>query len=413
MHLDGDAFFASVHAALDPKLRGVPVVTGHDRGIVSSMSYEAKKLGITRATPIYQVKKLYPQVRIVSSDYDAYAIYSERMKNIISRYIPHVEKYSIDECFADFSYLPKQNLVDFQTILHSIQNDIERELAISVSLGLAPTKTLAKLASKLEKPHGVVVIEEKGIVSSTSMLPIEMVWGIGFRTARILTRVGIKTIGDFISQKRDWVLKHFSKNILEIWEELQGIRRHSVVSHVGDHQKSISHTRSFDTKKATKNFVYGEIITHLDQVFAKLRSQNLKTRHASLFLKTKELQYHTEHIDFGVMVDAPTSVVVEAVTSVFNRLWNLQSTYKASGVTLYALVKNDNVQPSLFDNQKDNQQESSSLFVAIDTLRRKFGSNAVVIAAAKQSFAYGRSTPSHILKKGMRRLPIIWLGYAR
>ncbi len=164
MHLDGDSFFASVETAKNPSLRGKPVVTGFERGIATAMSKEAKKLGITRAMPIFRIRKEFPQVRIVESDYDAYAVFSRRMFDIIRRYTDIVEEYSIDECFADFTGIPgfapdaSGSFEAARPILEQIKKDIARELDISVSLGLASTRVLAKTASKSQKPDGLTII---------------------------------------------------------------------------------------------------------------------------------------------------------------------------------------------------------------------------------------------------------------
>jgi len=158
--MDGDAFFVSCEVAKNPKLKGKPVVTGEERGIVSALSYEAKALGITRGMSIYKVKKDYPRVIVVPGDYKSYAKYSGMMFDIVRRYADDVEEYSIDECFADLTGLDKPLKMSYEEIGQRIKKEINDELGLSVSVGLASSKVLAKVASKYVKPNGFTIIEK-------------------------------------------------------------------------------------------------------------------------------------------------------------------------------------------------------------------------------------------------------------
>ena len=157
--MDGDAFFVGVEMAKNPKLKNKPVVTGEERGIVSALSYEAKALGIVRGMPIFKVKKDFPQVIVVPGDYKSYARYSSLMFDIVRRYADDVEEYSIDECFADLTGLDKPLKMSYKEIAERIKKEINEELDLSVSIGIAPTKVLAKVASKWVKPNGLTIIE--------------------------------------------------------------------------------------------------------------------------------------------------------------------------------------------------------------------------------------------------------------
>jgi DNA polymerase-4/DNA polymerase V len=158
LHMDGDAFFVSVEVAKDPSLRGKPVVTGAERGIVSALSYEAKALGVTRGMPIFRVKKLFPTVIVLPGDYQSYAKYSSMMFDIVRRYADDVEEYSIDECFAELTGLDKPLKMTYREIAERIKQEVNVELDLSVTVGVAPTKVLAKVASKWVKPNGLTII---------------------------------------------------------------------------------------------------------------------------------------------------------------------------------------------------------------------------------------------------------------
>ena len=151
VHVDGDAFFASCEVAKNPRLRGKPVVVGGLRGIAVALTYEAKRLGVTRGMPVYQIKKMFPSVVILPGDYDLYEMIAHRMYAIVRRFTPVVEEYSVDECFADIT----RELAP-EDIAACIKMTLEQELGVSFSVGLATTKVLAKVASKHNKPSGLV-----------------------------------------------------------------------------------------------------------------------------------------------------------------------------------------------------------------------------------------------------------------
>ncbi|MCK4799371.1 DNA polymerase IV, partial [Candidatus Parcubacteria bacterium] len=138
IHIDGDSFFVSCEIAKNPKLKGKPVVTGLERGIVSALSYEAKEKGVKRAMRIDEVKKICPDAIFLSSDYETYSLFSLRMYNIVRRYTPAVEEYSIDECFADLTGLRRSLGMSYENMASKIKNELDSELGITFSVGLAP-----------------------------------------------------------------------------------------------------------------------------------------------------------------------------------------------------------------------------------------------------------------------------------
>src|SRR5215471_3252688 len=148
LHIDGDAFFASCEQSRAPELRGKPVVTGKERGIAASMSYEAKAKGVTRGMRLYEVKKLCPDAVILPSDYETYSLLSQRMFAIVRRYTPDVEEYSIDECFADLTGLRRPLRMSYQDMALRIKKDLDTELGFTFSVGLAPNKVVAKIGGR-------------------------------------------------------------------------------------------------------------------------------------------------------------------------------------------------------------------------------------------------------------------------
>src|SRR5439155_1614121 len=143
VHIDGDAFFASCEQARDPALKGRPVITGKERGIVASMSYEAKALGVTRAMRLFEVRKLCPDAVILPSDYETYSLLSKRLFAIVRRFTPDVEEYSIDECFADLTGLRRALGMKYITMAQKIKESLDAELGFTFSFGLAPNKFIS------------------------------------------------------------------------------------------------------------------------------------------------------------------------------------------------------------------------------------------------------------------------------
>ena len=184
LHVDADGFFAGVEQALNPALRGKPVVTGAERGIIAAASYEAKAQGIKRGLQLHEAKKLCPDLVILPSDYEAYSLYSQRMFSILRRFTPNVEEYSIDEAFADLAGCGDVLGCPLETVAERLRNAVSGEMGLTVSVGISLTKTLAKLCSKFRKPNGQTILRREHIPVMLKRTPIAKVWGIGPAKAR-------------------------------------------------------------------------------------------------------------------------------------------------------------------------------------------------------------------------------------
>ena len=225
IHIDADSFFASCEQSLNPLLRGKPLITGRERGIASAVSIEAKRLGIKRGMSIREIKEICPTIIYLPSDYETYSLISKRMFEIVRRYTNVLEEYSIDECFADISGLRRPLYMSYRTIAEHIKHDLEQELGMTFSLGLAPTKVLAKLGSKWNKPSGLVIIPGTELHLFLRKVPIQDVWGIGEQTTKHMQGLGINTAFDLARMEWNLVNGHFTKPHQEIWHELRGNAR--------------------------------------------------------------------------------------------------------------------------------------------------------------------------------------------
>ncbi|MBO4541458.1 MAG: DNA polymerase IV [Bacilli bacterium] len=224
MHIDLNAFFVTCEEIRDPSLIGKPVMIGHAgrSGIVSTCSYAARKYGVHSGQPTFQAQKLCPNLIIIPGDYSYYSLMSDSFYVYLKRYSEIIERASIDECFVDMSKA-MMGEKDPEGFLRRLQNGLKEETGLSCSIGIAPTKWLAKMASDMKKPMGLTFLRKRDIPTLLYPLPIESFWGIGKKTAPRLRGKGIKTIGDLAAflEKED-AEKEFGKFYYTLKQWLNG-----------------------------------------------------------------------------------------------------------------------------------------------------------------------------------------------
>ncbi|MEN9582851.1 MAG: hypothetical protein RL641_805 [Candidatus Parcubacteria bacterium] len=390
LHIDGDAFFAACTVALHPELEGLPVVTGYERGIATAISYEAKALGITRAMPIHEIKRQFPQVVIMESDYSAITIFSKRMINIVRRFSPVVEEYSIDECFADLTDLYASSKLSPIDIARKIQKEIGDNLNISVSVGIGPTKVLAKTASKYKKPHGITVITQENKTEHLSKVPVGDVWGIGRRTTVFLESVGVKTAQDFTELSEKWIDATLAKPFIELWHELRGnslLRVHS--REEAKDQQSISKTGTFNPPSRSPIYVFAELSKNIENACAKMRSEGLRGKRAVMFIKRQDFKYHSIECVVEHPTNSPEAFLAIAKER-FAEIFKKGEDYRATGFTVYDLS------PLPLQNDLFGQTESTDRFEkvhqAMDSIDQFFGKHTVHLGTTARALIRRKSS---------------------
>lgn len=377
IHIDGDSFFVAVELTRRPDLFGKPVITGGERGIASAMSREAKKLGITRAMPVFKIKKEFPEVIILPSDFTLYQMYSDRMTKIVMRYTEEVERYSIDECFARVTADESEVL----RILELIQRDIDIELGISVSLGAAVNKTIAKLASGEAKPHGIRVVHigsEREYMKGTQ---ISSVWGVGRATQKTLGMYKIVSVADMFQRPYEWYAERFAKPFLETYVELSGVRVFQVSSSIDAH-KSIAKTQSFPFFLTEYADIFAELSRNIELACARLRQERLTVSKVHFFLRLKDFSYISESFTLG-SPSQQASFIIEHVERRLSKIWH-NGVYRSSGVTFYGLEGEECEQLSLFENSQ-HDQKIDSLQKNIDSLVQEIGSFGIMLGSSLAS----------------------------
>ncbi len=375
IHLDADAFFASCEQAVHPELRGKPVITGKERGIVAAASYEAKALGISRGVSLYDVKKICPEAVIVPSDYETYSLFSVRMFEILRRFSPDVEEYSIDEAFVDLTGLRRSFHGPYGSIAHQMQDTIEQELGITVSVGVSLSKVLAKIGSKHKKPRGITLIPGRDIHLFLEKLPVEKVWGIGPNTAAFLGKFGIRTALQFAKKDEGFIQRHLSKPYLEIWHELNGRSVYPVVTESKSSYQSISKTKTFTPPSHDETFVFAQLSKNLENACIKARRYRLTATRLLLFIRTQEFR------DAGleIRLSRPTSFPADLFSPLregFEEIYRPHTLYRQTGVVLAGLLPETKVQYSLFDDTT-RIEKIGKIYDAVDIIAEKYGKYTV------------------------------------
>ena len=449
LHIDGDAFFASVEISRKPDLKGLAVVVGEERGIACALTYEAKKLGVYRGMPIFQIKQQFPKVVVLSSHFELYEKYNENLVKILNEYLPIVEPYSIDECFTTLpsferselegkKYSCSATLPSFERsklegkkyscsalipfdeeseILEFVKNlktKVQTSLGITFSFGISTTKTLAKIASKKEKPNGcTILINENKITEALKETPIGSVWGIGNQTSAKLLSKNIKTAFEFINMPREVIKELFSEPVIETWEELRGIKI-SEVSNEHSDQKSIQSTRALIKETSLEQEIFSELSRNIEVGCENLRTANLFTNSVSAFLKHADGLRQRESISTILpMYTQDPKVILKFLRPLISSILDKSTHYKATGISLLNLKRQNFITDDLFGSQSTHLSKNRHLEV-IDALNRKFGDFSILHATSLSAVSKRREDFLKREKKDSYEynLPLPYMGEA-
>lgn len=380
LHIDGDAFFAACEVAKNPKLRGKPVVTGKERGIVSAATYEAKALGIKRGMTLSEVRKICPGAVILPSDYETYSLFSLRMYAIVRRYTPDIEEYSIDECFADLTGLRRTFRMSYPQIAEKIQQQLEHELGMTFSIGVSATKTLAKIGSKWKKPSGLTVIPLRSASSYLKAIKVDAVWGIGPQTSALLNKYGIRTAYDFAHKDEAWIKAHVSKPYFETWNELNGVVANELNLTGRETYQSISKTKTFTPPSKDPAYVYAQLSKNVENACIKARRWKLSTPIVFFFLKTQDFRYSGYEVKLPFPTSNPIDILKE-ISTYFPRVFRKNTLYRATGITLINLTEEGTTQLDLFGQVKESEA-IKRVFESTDKLAERYGKHVVFLGSS-------------------------------
>ena len=374
IHIDMDAFYASVEIRDNPKLRGQPVIVGaaENRGVVSAASYEARKFGVHSAMPSSKAKQLCPHAVFLPVRMSHYAAISQQIREIFHRFTPLVEPLSLDEAFLDASGSEKL-FGTSEAIARQIKEQISSELNLVASAGVAPNKFLAKIASDLNKPDGFVLVPEGGEQDFLDPLPIKRIWGIGNKGQEKFHRLGITTVKQLRSVSLSDMSTHFGKLGEHCWRLANCLDDRLVVP--DRNAKSISHETTFREDIVEPELLRSVIVQLCDQVARRLRRNDIVG--ATLQMKLRFSDFRT--ISRAQKLDPPTNVtedIRQAAIEVFDRALPEPTPIRLIGVGVSHLQSaNAKRQKSLFDESEHERQ--SKLDAVRDDIQNQFGSAGI------------------------------------
>ncbi len=379
MHVDADGFFAAVEQALDPTLRGRPVVTGAERGIIAAASYEAKACGVKRGIQLREARRLCPDLVIRPSDYESYSHYSRRLFALLRRFTPLVEEYSIDEAFADLSGCGRLLGRPLAEIAAELRRAADEELGLTVSIGISLTKTLAKIGSKFRKPNGQTIVRREHLPQLLRRTPIGNVWGIGPAGAAKLRTLGIATAQDFVMMDAAAVNRLLHKPGYETWRELRGQRVFPLALEPKARYDSMMKGHTFAPPSDDPRLVYAEARRNLAATMAKLRRHAHLAREVGLCLRRQDYSGRAASLP----LPAPASHDGDAaplLRELFDALFEPRRLYRSTLVWLGGLLPAEDLHPTLFTDDATPRALRERLDRTIDGLNRRYGQAAVAPA---------------------------------
>lgn len=374
LHIDMDAFYASVEILDNPKLKGLPVVVGGSpkgRGVVSAASYEARKFGVFSAMPAATAIRLCPNAVFVRPRMRRYAEVSHQIREIFFRFTSLVEPLSLDEAFLDVG--GSQRLFgDGPTIASLIKTAIQDELGLTASAGVAPNKFLAKLASDLDKPNGMVIVDPDRIQEFLDPLPISRVWGIGKQTMKKFERMGVRTISQLRKLTTDSMKSFFGINSEHFWRLSRGLDSRKVVP--DRIAKTISHESTFSHDLRDPQAMFAWLLELTDQVARRMRRHDVRGK--TVNLKIRFSDFHT--ITRAQTSPEPTNSTQDlerAVKEIFSRVDLERRAVRLLGMGVSNLSRKEFRQGLLFDNEE--RKKSDRLDIVKDQIKDRFGHSAV------------------------------------
>lgn len=386
--VDCDNCFVSCERVFQPELLGKPVVVlSNNDGCVVARSNEAKALGIKMGVPIYQIKDLCTQhdVQIRSSNYILYADMSNRVMSILRDEVGpgRLEQYSIDEAFLSIELA-----FDYRKWGEALVKKIGMWTGMPVSIGMAPTRTLAKaavwFAKKWKGYNKVCIIEnEEQREKALKSLPIEEVWGIGWRGKSKCDYYGIKNAFDFTEKSESWVRKLFTITGVRTWRELKG--QSSIESVLTGDKQTICTSRSFDGMEQDKGKLEMYISNYAAHCAQKVRAQKSVCSMVTVFLQTNHFRKDLPQHDAGLTVTlltpaSSTNEIVKAALRAFRACYKVGFQYKRAGVIVSGITKSTSIQQNLFDELTPEQrQKFNKLSEVMDTINRRMGNDTMIL----------------------------------
>jgi DNA polymerase-4 len=391
LHVDMDAFYASVELRDDPALIGKPVVVGGSpkgRGVIAAASYEARKYGIFSAMPASKAIRLCPSAIFIKPRMEHYASISKQIREIFFRFTSLVEPLSLDEAFLDVSGSEKL-FGEGASIGRQVQAAISKELNLVASVGVAPNKFLAKVASDLDKPNGFVVVEPDRINEFLDPLAISRVWGVGPQTAKKFRSFGVEKIGQLRALPKDTLNRAFGLNADHFWRLARGLDTRPVVP--DRVAKTVSHETTFRFDIENDECLEAWLLELTDQVGRRLRRHKIYGKTVQIKVRYGDFQTLTRSKTMALPSQTTHELWVTAQDMLTSVRSENQRGVRLLGMGVSNLSKNRKQQQLLFD--QDETEKSNRMDETTDSIRDKFGSSALKRASSIEHNIKYRADP--------------------
>ena len=397
--VDCDNCYVSCERVFRPELKDTPIVVlSNNDGCVVARSNEAKKLGIKAGVPYYQLAEQFPdkKIAVFSSNYELYGELTSRVVGIIRQEAPAYFRYSIDECFVYFEDVSQMDLKQWGEDLHK---RIKLGVGMPVSIGLAPNKTLAKMASHFAKRHigyrhCCVIDNDEKRIKALKLFPIEDVWGIGRRYAARLKSMGIETAYDFATHSRTWVKATFRNiGIERTWRELNG--EDCVPNEEFARKQSICTSRSFNGMITDLEGLRTHVANYAARCAEKLRQQGSVASIVSVFLYTnpfrEDLPQYNNFMEKRLSMPTNSAIeIVEAAFDVLQQMYREGYHYKKAGVIVMDIGPRTPIQLDLFDYNAEQFQKMKRLDAIIDRINKVNGTETIVLGSQQYTSRNGK-----------------------
>jgi DNA polymerase V len=382
--VDCNNFYASCERVFQPNLEGKPVVVlSNNDGIIIARSNEAKELGIKMGDPAFLVEEFLAKnnIAVFSSNYALYGDISERVHNTLAELVEHIEIYSIDEAFLDFSGMKYYNINDFAT---NIRKTVKRNVGIPVSVGIGPTKTLSKVANRIAKKekhrNGVFVIDsEELILESLAKIGVEDVWGVGRQYSKLLRKHGINTALDLRNANLEWIRKHMTVMGARTVSELRGISC-IPLEMVIPAKKGICTARSFGKMLTELSDIKQSVATHAQRCAEKLRKQNSFANILTVFVETNRFREDLRQYNNYKVIHMPvatnfSSEIIHYAIQGLSMIFREGYQYKKAGVMVSGIVPQSHVQGDIFDPV--DREKQKNIMEAYDRINKINGRDQI------------------------------------
>jgi len=375
IHLDLDTFFVSVERLHNSRLNNKPVIIGgmSDRGVVSSCSYEARRYGVHSAMPMRMAKQLCKDAAFIRGDMESYSKYSNIVTSIIAKQAPVYEKASIDEHFLDLTGMDR--FFGCMKWSSELRQTIIKESGLPISFGLSVNKTISKIATGEAKPNGELNIAASSVQPFLNPLSIRKIPGLGQKSYKLLSSMGVEKIETLKDIPPFMMQKVLGKNGIALWQKANGKDNSPVIQY--SERKSISTERTFDRDTANMRYLEELIVHMIEKLAFDLRKREKLT--ASITIKIKYSNFDTYTMQKRIPYTSFDHLLIETGKELLNRLYTRRMMIRLVGVKLSHLITGAQ-QLNLFEDTP----EQINLYLAMDRVRRRFGSHVIRRAAGME-----------------------------